>query len=95
MPTTFPPFENREQLVQAIMEAGRYIADHAENLLGEYPSLLNKLDITARVRFDEPTSVEIRRVHFVCAPTDYPEPEPQTPWYARGGVFDVNSGDER
>lgn len=71
----------RGSFVEAIREAGLYIADHAENLLGEYPALLSELDITAHFRFDEPVTVEVRRLHIACDKEDYPtqRPEPEMP----------------
>lgn len=71
----------RGSFVEAIREAGLYIADHAENLLGEYPALLSELDITAHFRFDEPVTVELRRLHIACGKEDYPaqRPEPEMP----------------
>lgn len=71
----------RGSFVEAIREADLYIADHAENLLGEYPALLSELDITAHFRFDEPVTVELRRLHIACGKEDYPaqRPEPEMP----------------
>ena len=63
----------REGFVDAIEQAGSYIHDHASNLLGEYPSLLNELDIVATFRFDEPPSVEVKRRHIVCSEGLYPQ----------------------
>lgn len=63
----------RGGFVEAIKSAGRYIEDHAENILGEYPSLLCEMDITARFRFDEAPTVEVRRSHIVCASAEYPQ----------------------
>ena len=71
----------RESFVEAIKQAGLYIADHAENLLGEYPALLSEMDITAHFRFNEPLTVELRRLHIACGKEDYPaqRPEPEMP----------------
>lgn len=71
----------RESFVEAIKQAGLYIADHAENLLGEYPALLSEMDITAHFRFNEPVTVEVRRLHIACDKEDYPAqlPEPEMP----------------
>ena len=76
-----PNLSSREGFVEAIKQAGLYIADHAENLLGEYPALLSELDITAHFRFDEPVTVELRRLHIACDKEDYPtqRPEPEMP----------------
>lgn len=63
----------RESFVEAIKQAGLYIADHAENLLGEYPALLSEMDITAHFRFDEPVTIEVRRLHIACDKEDYPK----------------------
>lgn len=83
-------FATRESFVEAIKQAGLYIADHAENLLGEYPALLSEIDITAHFRFDEPVTVEVRRLHIACDKEDYPKHSESVPWYARGGVFIVD-----
>ena len=56
----------RDGFIEAIKSAGLYIADHAENILGEYPSLLTGLTVTANFRFDEVPTVEITRGHIVC-----------------------------
>lgn len=77
----------RESFVEAIKQAGLYIADHAENLLGEYPALLSEIDITAHFRFDEPVTVEVRRLHISCDKEEYPKQNESKDWYARGGVF--------
>lgn len=63
----------RGGFIEAIKSAGRYIEDHAENILGEYPSLLTDLTITANFRFDEVPTVEVRRSHIACASTEYPQ----------------------
>lgn len=62
----------RDGFISAIQRAGRYIEEHAENLLGEYPSLLSELDITARFRFDSVPTVEVRREHIACDSYQYP-----------------------
>lgn len=63
----------RGGFIEAIQRSGQYIADHAENLLGEYPSLLCEMDITARFRFDEVPTIEVRRSHIAVPQCDYPQ----------------------
>ncbi len=63
----------RGGFVDAIRAAGEYIADHAGNLLGEYPSLLCEMDITARFRFDEAPTVEVKRLHIAAPQSEYPQ----------------------
>lgn len=63
----------RGGFIEAIKSAGRYIVDHAENILGEYPSLLTELTITANFRFDEVPTVEVTRGHVVCDAASYPQ----------------------
>lgn len=63
----------RGGFIEAIKSAGRYIEEHAENILGEYPSLLTGLTITANFRFDEVPTVEITRGHIVCDAASYPK----------------------
>ena len=67
-----PNYQTREGFIETIRQAGEYIADHAENLLGEYPSLLSEMDITARFRFDEVPTIEVRREHISCEIAQYP-----------------------
>lgn len=38
--------------IEQIQMAGRYIQDHAENILGEYPALINSLTITVDIPMD-------------------------------------------
>ncbi len=66
-----PNYQTREGFIETIRQAGEYIADHAENLLGEYPSLLSEMDITARFRFDEVPTIEVRRKHLTCTKEQY------------------------
>lgn len=70
---TWPDLSTRQGFIEAIEQAGEYIRDHASNLLGEYPSLLCEMDITARFRFNEAPTVEVRRSHIACASTEYPQ----------------------
>lgn len=63
----------RGGFIEAIKSAGRYIEEHAENILGEYPSLLTDLTVTANFRFDEVPTVEITRGHVVCDAASYPQ----------------------
>lgn len=63
----------RGGFIEAIKSAGRYIEEHAENILGEYPSLLTDLTVTANFRFDEVPTVEITRGHIVCDAASYPQ----------------------
>lgn len=63
----------RDGFIEAIQCAGRYIEEHAATLLGEYPSLLAELDITARFRFDSVPTVEVRREHIACESGQYPQ----------------------
>lgn len=63
----------RSGFIEAIKSAGRYIEEHAENILGEYPSLLTGLTVTANFRFDEVPTVEITRGHIVCDAASYPQ----------------------
>lgn len=67
----------RECFIVAIEEAGRYIADHAESLLGDYPSGLNELTITAVFDFASPPCIDVKRRHFVLPPDKYPVQAPR------------------
>lgn len=62
----------RESFISAIEDAGRYIADHAESLLGDYPSGLNELTITTVFDFASPPFIDVKRRHFVLPPDKYP-----------------------
>lgn len=68
-----PDLSTREGFIEAIVTAGNYIADHAGNILGEYPSLLCELSITANFRFDELPTIDVRRSHISCRPGIYPQ----------------------
>lgn len=73
----------REGFIAAIEQAGRYIADHAESLLGDYPSGLNELTITAVFDFASPPCIDVKRRHFVLPPDKYPAQAPKKqrrPW---------------
>lgn len=63
----------RGGFIETIQRSGQYIADNAANLLGEYPSLLCEMDITARFRFDEVPTVEVRRLHIAVPQSEYPQ----------------------
>ena len=63
----------RGGFIETIKRSGQYIADNAANLLGEYPSLLCEMDITARFRFDEAPTVEVRRLHIAAPHSEYPQ----------------------
>lgn len=63
----------RGGFIETIQRIGQYIADNAANLLGEYPSLLCEMDITARFRFDEAPTVEVRRLHIAAPQSEYPQ----------------------
>lgn len=67
-----PNLSTRQGFIEAIRQAGLYIADLAENILGDYPSLLCEMDVTAHFRFDEPVTIEVRRLHIACDKEDYP-----------------------
>ena len=62
----------RESFVDAIRKAGQYIADHADNILGEYPSLLSELRVTAVFDYQSPVYIDVQRSHFVCSRDEYP-----------------------
>ena len=56
----------REGFVGAIKDCGRYIIDHAEGLLGEYPgAALSHMSITADFCFDGVPTVTVNRDHIV------------------------------
>lgn len=63
----------RDGFVEAIRSAGRYIEAHAENLLGEYPSLLCGFKITADFSFECVPTVKVERSHIVCDESGYPK----------------------
>ncbi|MRX82229.1 hypothetical protein [Eggerthella guodeyinii] len=67
-----PDLSCRNGFVEAIKAAGEYIAEHADNLLGEYPALLSDMRITATFEFDSVPCVEVTRAHIVCKPEEYP-----------------------
>lgn len=57
----------RDKAIEAIKAAGEYISDHAENILGEYPSFLADLAIEVSVKFDcsDVVCIDVRRKHVV------------------------------
>lgn len=57
--------ETRNDVIDAIKAAGEYITDHAENILGEYPSGLVELNISAKFNRDEVVCVDVSRTHVV------------------------------
>lgn len=61
----------RDGMLGMIRAMGEYVADHAENILGEYPGeLLCGIDVTARFRFDEFPTVEVTREHVMTVRDD-------------------------
>ena len=62
----------RESFVETIRKAGNYIADHAENILGDYRSLLSELRVTAVFDYQSPAYIDVQRRHFVCSADEYP-----------------------
>ena len=69
---TFTRMNSKEEYVEEIRKAGRYIADHAENLLGEYPSLITgELRITAILGVEAIPTVKIEREHIVVKKKEY------------------------
>lgn len=56
----------REGMLGMIRAMGEYVADHAENILGEYPGeALCGIDVTARFRFGEFPTIEVTREHVM------------------------------
>lgn len=61
----------REGMLGTIRAVGEYVADHAENLLGEYPGeAMCGIDVTARIRFDEYPTVTVTREHVLTTTVD-------------------------
>lgn len=55
----------REGYLGAIRDCGRYIIDHAEGILGEYPGgLLTHMDIDCDISFDAPPTITVTKQHF-------------------------------
>lgn len=64
--STLRDLRTREGFIGAIEDSGRYIIDHAEGLLGEYPGDdLSDMTITVRFRFDCVPTVSVDREHIV------------------------------
>lgn len=63
---------SRDEFIESIKTAGRYISDHADNLLGEYPALLGEMELTVTFSPEQVLAVEVRRSHMVCEPENYP-----------------------
>lgn len=56
---------SREAAIKSIKAVGEYIADHADNLLGEYPSDLVSLSIKADFDMSGVLCVDVARSHIV------------------------------
>lgn len=67
-----PNYQTREGFIEAIRQAGEYITDHADNLLGEYPALLSEMDLTVHFRYCELVTIDVKRQHIVCERGQYP-----------------------
>ncbi len=57
----------KDNAIEAIKAVGEYISDHADNILGEYPSGLVELTIEVSAKFDcsDIMFIDVRRKHVV------------------------------
>ncbi len=64
----------REDVVKQIKKAGRYIENHADNLLGEFPSLLASIEIKVVLELDGfmTPCIELKRHHWIPDDRGYP-----------------------
>lgn len=64
----------REDVVEQIKQAGRYIENHADNLLGEFPSLLASIEMKVVLELDGfmIPCIELKRHHWIPDDRGYP-----------------------
>lgn len=55
----------REEAIETIKATGEYIADHAGNILGEYPSGLVELRISTKFDGQGVACIDVSRTHVV------------------------------
>lgn len=65
MITHITDMSTRESAIKSIQAIGEYISDHADNLLGEYPSGLMSLSITANFDASCVATIDVLRSHIV------------------------------
>lgn len=67
------PWDSREHMLQTIRDSACYIAENAENLLGEYPgAALNEMTISIRVIHGEVPIVNVSRDCIGALPDKHP-----------------------
>lgn len=59
------PQTKREDIIREIKDAGQYIIDNAENILGDWNRAIVSLDIVAKISPDKIATVTVRREHIV------------------------------
>ena len=60
----------RDEAIESIKAAGEYIADNAENILGEYPCGIVELSVNAKFDASHVLCVDVRRTHIVTGRED-------------------------
>lgn len=65
-------WNSRDGFIEEIKTAGQYVIDHADNLLGEYPSLLTgELVITLRFDMEALPTVKVEREYLSVTKDEY------------------------
>lgn len=67
MKKIYHDLSTRDEAIEAIKAVGEYISDHADNIIGEYPSGLVELTIEVSAKFDcsDIMCIDVRRKHVV------------------------------
>lgn len=67
MKKIYHDLSTRDEAIEAIKAVGEYISDHADNIIGEYPSGLVELTIEVSAKFDRSDimCIDVRRKHVV------------------------------
>lgn len=65
MKKIYHSMKTRDDVIDAIKAVGEYIADNADNILGEYPSGLVELSIGAKFNASDVLCIDVSRTHIV------------------------------
>lgn len=67
MKKIYHDLSTRDNAIESIKAVGEYISDHADNIIGEYPSGLVELTIEVSAKFDcsDIMCIDVRRKHVV------------------------------
>ncbi|MEG0375271.1 MAG: hypothetical protein RR672_06515 [Raoultibacter sp.] len=60
----------RQDAIDGIKAVGEYITDHADNLLGEYPSGLVRMSISVELDGSSFLCIDVSRTHVVTGRED-------------------------